>query len=109
MARPRCYGLAMKLAAIQYRPPKGEPDQARKELLRLIDAAGREGADLIVCPELATTGYMWSSAQELVPYTESSRGPTFHMLAEAARRHNSWIVCGFAERFIHAPSRDPEG
>jgi predicted amidohydrolase len=99
---------SMRLAAIQYRPPKGNPDQARKELLRLIDAAGREGADLIVCPELATTGYMWNSAQELVPFTESTRGPTFHMLAAAARRHSAWIVCGFAERFIHPPQRDQD-
>ena len=67
----------MKLAAIQYRPPKGKPEQARKELLRLIEAAGREGADLVVCPELATTGYMWDSPQELVPHSESPRGPHF--------------------------------
>ena len=99
----------MKLAAIQYRPPKGKPEQARKELLRLIEAAGREGADLVVCPELATTGYMWDSPQELVPHSESPRGPTFQMLSAAAKKHHSWIVCGFAERFLHHPDQDPGG
>ena len=76
----------MKLAAIQYRPPKGDPDKARKELLRLVHAAGREGADLIVCPELATTGYMWESPEELIPHSESALGPTYQLLAAAARR-----------------------
>ena len=99
----------MKLAAIQFRPPKGDPDNARRELLRLVHAAGREGADIIVCPELATTGYMWSSPQELAPFTESPRGPTFQLLSAAAKQYGAWIVCGFAERFIHAPERDPEG
>ena len=99
----------MKLAAIQYRPPKGDPDKARKELLRLVHAAGREGADLIVCPELATTGYMWESPEELIPHSESALGPTYQLLAAAARRYGAWIVCGFAERFIHQANHDPEG
>jgi predicted amidohydrolase len=89
----------MRLAAIQYRPPKGAPERARVELQALIREAGRAGADLIVCPEMATTGYVWSSPAEIGPHTEPARGPTFQMLAASAREVKSWIVCGFAERF----------
>jgi predicted amidohydrolase len=93
----------MKLAAIQYKPPKGKPEQARRELLVLVEAAAEQGADLIVCPEMATTGYVWPSPQEIGPFAESPRGPTFQLLAQVARDSGAWIVCGFAERFDHPP------
>lgn len=91
----------MKLAAIQFRPPKGEPDGARAALSALIDDAGAQGAGVIVCPEMATTGYVWESPAEIGPHAEPARGPTFRMLSERARRFGAWIVCGFAERFDH--------
>lgn len=87
----------MKLAAIQFRPPKGQPSLARSGLCALIEQAGSQGADLIVCPEMATTGYIWSSPEALEPLAEPARGPTLEMLAEQAKAHRSWIVCGFAE------------
>jgi len=94
----------MILSAIQFRPPKGRPHAARLALRVLIDEAGQQGADVIVCPEMATTGYIWKSPAELGPHAERPRGETFRMLADAARTHSAWIVCGFPELFIH-PAR----
>lgn len=88
----------MKLAAVQFRPPKGRPLLAREGLAALIHEAGEDGTDLIVCPEMATTGYIWPSAAVLDPLAESARGPTFRLLSKLAREHRSWIVCGIAER-----------
>ena len=88
----------MKLAAIQFRPPKGQPDLARAGLGELVDRAGEGGADLIVCPEMATTGYIWHNPADLEPFAEPARGPTLAMLSSKARAHRSWIVCGFAEQ-----------
>lgn len=87
----------MKLAAVQYRAPKGRPAEARAALQSWADQAGQAGAGLIVCPELATTGYMWASPQELLPHAELPEGPTLAALAPVARHHESWIVCGFPE------------
>jgi len=86
----------VKLAAVQYRPPKGLTEQARAELSELIASVGP--ADLIVCPEMATTGYVWSSPQEIFPHTEPAEGPTLAMLRERAAAQGALIVCGFAER-----------
>lgn len=91
----------MKLAAIQFRPPKGRPHAARLALRVLIDEAGAQGADIIVCPEMATSGYVWESPQELGPHAEPARGDTYKMLAEAAITHEAWIICGFPELFLH--------
>ena len=99
----------MKLAAVQYRPPKGQPEAARADLVRLLDLACDEGADLVVFPEMATSGYIWSSPSEVLPHAEVRRGPTFRMLSERARRHGAWVVCGFPERFLVPGVREPGG
>ena len=99
----------MRVAAIQFRPPKGCPHAARLALRVLIDEAGHQDVDLIVCPEMATTGYVWSSPRELGPYSERSRGETFHMLADAARAHGAWVVCGFPELFVHPVQKSSSG
>jgi len=90
----------MRLAAVQYRPPKGQPDQARAEIAALVGQAGEQGADLIVLPELCTTGYIWRRPEDLGPFAEEPRGPTFQLLRLLARRHGAWIVCGLPERFV---------
>lgn len=88
----------MKLAAVQYRPPKGEPELARPALAALVDEAGQQGAKLIVCPEMATTGYVWDSEAEIAPHAEPARGPTLAALAPVAAKHGAMVVCGFAEQ-----------
>lgn len=92
----------MKLAAVQYRPPKGRPDVARDRLAAWVAEAGARGAELIVCPEMATTGYVWPDAAALAPHAEAADGPTFQALSAVARRYRAWVVCGY-------PERAPEG
>ncbi len=89
---------APALAAVQYRPPKGAPDAARGDLARLVTEAGERGARLIVCPEMATTGYVWDDEAEIAPHCEPAGGPTFEALAPLAARFGAWIFVGFAER-----------
>ena len=99
----------MKLAAVQYRPPKGRPDAARADIVRLVDEACGAGAALVVLPEMATSGYVWSHPAELMPHAEVRRGPTFRALSERARRHRAWITCGLPERFEVPGMRGPSG
>lgn len=90
----------MKLAAVQYRPPRGRPQRARRDLARRVRAAIEAGADLVVLPEMATSGYVWSSAAELAPHAEEAIGPTLAALGEAMTEagRGAWVVCGFPER-----------
>ncbi|MCK6507799.1 carbon-nitrogen hydrolase family protein [Myxococcota bacterium] len=91
----------MKLAAVQYRPPRSRPTRARADLVRLAHAAVDAGAGMVVLPELATSGYVWPSAQAILPVAEPPDGPTFQALRAVAQR-GAWIVCGYVER-------DPDG
>jgi predicted amidohydrolase len=87
----------VKLAAVQYRPPKGDPPRARAELADLVARAGRAGARLVVCPEMATSGYVWRSPDEVRPHAEPAAGPTLAALGPVAARHGCFVVCGFPE------------
>ena len=85
-------------AAIQYKPPKGNPQQARKEISHLITDACNNGARLIVLPEMATTGYIWPNKESILPFAEESTGPTFQILSQLAKERGVWIVCGYVEK-----------
>jgi predicted amidohydrolase len=87
----------MKAAVIQFRPRHGHPEEARAQLAVLIEGALRQGAAHVVCPEMAVSGYVWQSFEEVAPCLEESRGPTFALVAPLARRYGAWVVVGIAE------------
>lgn len=68
--------------------------------LRLIEeaaaAAAAGGADLLVAPELATTGY--GAGPAIRDLAEPADGPQVGHLAALARKHRLALVAGFAER-----------
>jgi predicted amidohydrolase len=56
-------------------------------------------ADLLVCPELATTGYLYTKREELAAVAEPvPGGPTCVRLGRAAKETGRTIVFGIAER-----------
>jgi predicted amidohydrolase len=87
----------MKVAALQYKPPKGDPQAARIELAQWAREAGQQGAQTLVFPEMAVQGYVWPDAEALRPLAEPAEGPTFQTLSPIARAHQLWMAVGFAE------------
>jgi predicted amidohydrolase len=80
----------------QFSPARGELDANRD---RLIQALRSAPMDLLVCPELATTGYLFLAPEELRDLAEPvPGGPTCARLAEACRETGAAIVFGIAER-----------
>ena len=49
--------LSMKLALIHLAVGHKKPEQNRKRLVKMFQRAGRKGANLVVTPELAVSGY----------------------------------------------------
>jgi predicted amidohydrolase len=87
----------MIVSAIQYAPPKGNLVQARNDLLLLAVEAAQNGSQLIVFPEMTTSGYVWESREEILPHTEHADGVTFAFLAQTAKEFRTWIICGYPE------------
>ncbi len=86
----------MRVAAIQFEPTRGPSSGSLFRLLPLVEQAAAD-ADLVVCPEMAATGYLFPSAEEARKVAETPTGPTFQALSVIAERHRCWVVCGFAE------------
>lgn len=87
----------MRVAAVQFKPPKGDGAEARRRLCALARRAAHD-ADLVVLPEMAATGYVFEGPDAIHPVTEQPEGPTFQALAPIARAAGVWMVGGFPER-----------
>ncbi len=75
-------------------------DKARNletAVLRLKDAA-KQGANLVVFPECALTGYCFASLEEAMPYGEPIPGPSSEALAAECRKLGVYAVAGLLER-----------
>lgn len=71
----------------------------KHENLRKIAAALETvQADLIVLPELCTTGYLFVSQDEVNELAEPIPGPTTLFLENLTRRKHLWLILGMAER-----------
>jgi predicted amidohydrolase len=80
----------------QFSPVRGEPDSNRA---RLLEALRASPIDLLVCPELATTGYLYLDRAELYAVSEPvPDGPSCVRLSAACRETGRAIVFGIAER-----------
>jgi len=80
----------------QFAPAWGRPDANRARLEETLRGAR---ADLLVCPELATTGYSFLDRAELMRLAEPvPSGPTCALLSTACRETGRAVVFGLAER-----------
>lgn len=89
-------GNTVRVGFVQTRPRFGK-------LERNLDGAGRRVADapdfdLLVLPELFSTGYLFRDRAEALASAEDLDGPTLSALREWASARGGAIVAGFAER-----------
>lgn len=75
----------------------GDVEANRQSLRSAITQAADAGAQVVVLPELANTGYMFADINELRSVAEPVDGPTVGEWAALAAEHDLIIVGGFAE------------
>lgn len=84
-------------AAVQFNPEWGEPERNRTRMAKLLAEAAEKGAKLIVFPEMASSGYVWDSREEIAPYVETVPGPTTDALHFITKEYNCFTVVGLPE------------
>ena len=92
---------AVRVAVVQFNPQVGiQHSQANLEhSLELAREAAMNGANLIVLPELANTGYLFSTRQEAFLHAELiPEGPSMQAWLDFARKHQVYLAAGLAER-----------
>ena len=88
----------VRVACIQFEPRIGEKRGNVERSLELIAVAASRGAQLVVLPELCSTGYVFESRHEAFGLAEAiPDGSTVCAWAEAARSHGLYIVAGITE------------
>ncbi len=87
-----------RVAVCQIRINIDDPDRTRHVVVEAAAEAAASGADLIVLPELATSGYVFRDLAEANLRAESPDGDTVSLYRELSRRHGAVVVAGFCER-----------
>jgi predicted amidohydrolase len=91
-----------RVAAIQYKPHKLQPQKSREKLAELIEEAAKERAKIIVCPEMAISGYLFSNKESIIPFSEEPLGETFQCFSPIAKKYQAYIICGYIEKESHS-------
>ncbi len=87
------------VAVVQMRPRPGDVAGNRARTVEAVRRAAAQGADLVVLPELCTTGYDFAAAAALMAQAEPvPEGPTVAAWAAEAARLGVSVVGGLTER-----------
>jgi predicted amidohydrolase len=84
----------MKLSVVQFCP---EFREKKKNLSKIIDYVRQIESDIIVLPELCTTGYFFQSKEEVSEFAEPKTGETITTMQDIATKMNKILVIGYAE------------
>ena len=85
------------MACCQVAPVLGDQPSNRERAAAEILSAARQGASVIVLPELMSSGYVFESRAEAAANAEPADGPTITSWEKLAASHDIVIVGGFCE------------
>ncbi|MGM0829096.1 MAG: nitrilase-related carbon-nitrogen hydrolase [Bacillota bacterium] len=86
-----------QVASIQFNPILNKREQNVKELLKITEDALKNGAKLVVAPEMATTGYYYENREAIRSFVDTIPGKTTDAFAKLAKKYNAYLVFGMAE------------
>jgi len=103
------------VACCQLAPTLGDPAANRELVADAVTDAVAAGAQVVVLPELVSSGYMFTDTAEAVSSAEAIDGETLILWAELAHEYGIVIVGGFCELaanekvYNSAALLDPDG
>src|SRR4030042_1001827 len=87
----------VKIAAVQMNPAIMQNKKNLDKILSEVRTAAGNGADLIVFPECALTGYVFTSREEAIPFMETIPGPSTKELSACCKELGVYVILGLLE------------
>jgi len=87
----------IKIAAVQMNPKIMRNSENLDKILLKTRSAASNGADLIVFPECALTGYVFASREEAIPFMEAIPGPSTDRLIACCKELGVHVIVGLLE------------
>lgn len=84
----------MKVAVVQMQPRLGNVEANVERIVALI---ARAEADVVIFPELALSGYFFTSRQQILPHAIERTSPVLDVIEQRARQHHRVVIVGFPE------------
>ena len=88
----------LKLALLHADIRHKEPQQNCETLIALIRQAAKEGARIVVTPEMAISGYSFTGRLDILPHTETEDGAILSAIAEVVEESGIYLCAGLATR-----------
>jgi predicted amidohydrolase len=88
----------VKIAAVQMDPKIMRNSENLERIVLETRAAAKNSADLIVFPECALSGYVFSSREEAMPFAENIPGASTERLTTCCQELGVYVVYGLLER-----------
>ncbi|KAG0375941.1 Carbon-nitrogen hydrolase [Mortierella sp. AD032] len=91
----------MKIACLQFEPILGEVKRNLAHATSMVAKLKPEDVDVLVLPEMAFSGYVFTSKDHIRPYLEDAEtGPSIQWAKEQAIRLNAHVQVGYPEKRI---------
>ena len=87
-----------RVAVCQYAIDIDDPHGTLERLHASVAEAAESNPDVIVFPELCTSGYVFRDIAEAQSRAEPVDGPTVQLFRELSLKHHAIVVGGFCER-----------
>lgn len=88
----------VKAAAVQMAPVMADIQRNLEKVLSETRSAAKKGAELIVFPECAITGYTFTSRKEVAPFAQEVPGPCTQTLSSVCRELGVLLIVGLVEK-----------
>jgi predicted amidohydrolase len=95
--RPLPKGRKSTIAVVQMRPTPGDVSSNRSFIMTSLLDESVNNVDLVIFPELATTGFVSPEASKFASLAEPIPGPTVTAIAVLCRQMSKHVVLGMAE------------
>lgn len=73
-------------------------EKNRTQILELCKEAANKGANILILPEMALSGYIWPKKESINLIAEKSKGESFRHFSAFSKTHNVFLAYGFAEK-----------